>query len=281
MTTALPPSRQSHDSHKSRADHSQKAPSNSRKDAVLRAAALVTAEIEQKQKATESSGNAPPGETLSSNSDETPHQTLERDTEDRATPEIGSAAKKMPPSPMVTPPTIPLSLENATSSASKNKGNYSAHSRKQRTSSLDPSSSQGATAKKAHLDDHQYPDNEEEGASPRYRGVPHVYHDLSQVPDQPFVRKKTGGVTQPFPEKLYEMLQAVQNDPPQREIVSWLPHGRAFLVRRPKEFTEEIMPTYVLFLSLLVLSIATFDHVPGLCCCFDLTYSTFFAVFLC
>jgi hypothetical protein len=26
------------------------------------------------------------------------------------------------------------------------------------------------------------------------------------------------------------------------EIVSWLPHGRAFLVRKPKEFTEVIMP---------------------------------------
>jgi hypothetical protein len=35
------------------------------------------------------------------------------------------------------------------------------------------------------------------------RGVPHVYHDYSKVPDTiGFVRKKTGGVTQPFPEKL-------------------------------------------------------------------------------
>jgi hypothetical protein len=34
------------------------------------------------------------------------------------------------------------------------------------------------------------------------RGVPHIYHDYSQVPDViGYVRKKTGGVTQPFPEK--------------------------------------------------------------------------------
>lgn len=78
---------------------------------------------------------------------------------------------------------------------------------------------------------------------------PHVYHDYANVPDTiGFVRKKTGGVTQPFPEKLYEMLckESPNTDPSQPIscIVSWLPHGRAFIVRKPKLFTTEIMPKY-------------------------------------
>ena len=74
---------------------------------------------------------------------------------------------------------------------------------------------------------------------PTKKGVPHVYHDYSNVPDiVGVVRKKTGGVTQPFPEKLHTMLD--NNDDP--SIVSWLPHGRAFLVRKPVEFTAQIMP---------------------------------------
>jgi hypothetical protein len=74
------------------------------------------------------------------------------------------------------------------------------------------------------------------------RGVPHVYRDYSNVPDAAgYVRKKTGGVTQPFPEKLHELLDR-ENEP---AVVSWLPHGRAFLVRKPKDFTSRVMPKYV------------------------------------
>jgi len=78
---------------------------------------------------------------------------------------------------------------------------------------------------------------------PRLRPQPHVYHDYSNVPDNSgFVRKKTGGVTQPFPEKLMGMLDEEGINTP--SVVSWLPHGRAFIVRRPKAFTSEIMPKY-------------------------------------
>jgi hypothetical protein len=74
------------------------------------------------------------------------------------------------------------------------------------------------------------------------RGVPHVYHDYSHTPDMPgYIRKKTGGVTQPFPEKLHEMLDT-ETAVEAQSIVSWLPHGRAFIVRKPKVFTKEIMP---------------------------------------
>ena len=78
---------------------------------------------------------------------------------------------------------------------------------------------------------------------PRKRGVPHIYRDYSAVPDTiGYVRKKTGGVTQPFPEKLHELLER-ENEP---TVISWLPHGRAFLVRKPKEFTQDVMPRYVM-----------------------------------
>lgn len=74
------------------------------------------------------------------------------------------------------------------------------------------------------------------------RGVPHVYHDYSHTPDMPgYIRKKTGGVSQPFPEKLHEMLDT-ETEGEAQSIVSWLPHGRAFIVRKPKVFTKEIMP---------------------------------------
>lgn len=81
-----------------------------------------------------------------------------------------------------------------------------------------------------------------------HRGVPHVYHDFASIPDSVgYVRKKTGGVTQPFPEKLHELLEK-ESTPDFHEnvqaIVGWLPHGRAFLVRKPKEFTRDIMPKY-------------------------------------
>jgi hypothetical protein len=76
--------------------------------------------------------------------------------------------------------------------------------------------------------------------------ISHVYFDYSVVPDTiGFVRKKTGGVTKPFPEKLHEMLtleSLPEIDP--SVVVSWLPHGRAFIVRKPKLFTSKIMPKY-------------------------------------
>lgn len=76
--------------------------------------------------------------------------------------------------------------------------------------------------------------------------VPHIYHDYGQVPDNNFVRKKTGGVTQPFPEKLMDMLdkEGCSCSGRNAHIVSWLPHGRAFIVRKPQEFTTVIMSTY-------------------------------------
>lgn len=83
--------------------------------------------------------------------------------------------------------------------------------------------------------------NNSNNNSNRKKSVPHVYRDFSSVTDTTgYVRKKTGGVTQPFPEKLHEMLDQEEEE----RIVGWLPHGRAFLVRKPKEFTEIVMPKF-------------------------------------
>lgn len=52
-----------------------------------------------------------------------------------------------------------------------------------------------------------------------------------------------GGVTTPFPWKLHEMLDAMAHEG-SHSVVTWQPHGRAFMVHKPKEFVEVIMPKY-------------------------------------
>lgn len=79
--------------------------------------------------------------------------------------------------------------------------------------------------------------------------VDHTYHDHLHDPyDLPPTisldsRKKgpRGGVTVAFPEKLHEMLSVVGSEGVD-EVVSWLPHGRCFMVRKKRDFVEEIMP---------------------------------------
>ncbi|GAX27452.1 heat shock transcription factor, other eukaryote [Fistulifera solaris] len=136
----------------------------------------------------------------------------------KLTTSIGSSSderrSRLPPSPLVTPPS-----------------GWSVHARQQ----------EGHTD--LHLDSSCDKSDQRSFSSGSKRGVPHIYHDYSNIPDSiGYVRKKTGGVTQPFPEKLHEMLEAVEED--SRRIVFWLEHGRAFLVQKPKEFTTEIMPKF-------------------------------------
>lgn len=51
-------------------------------------------------------------------------------------------------------------------------------------------------------------------------------------------RKNSGGVVQPFPEKLMEVLDRDDMD----EVLSWMPHGRAFIVKQPKVFEPDVLP---------------------------------------
>lgn len=49
-----------------------------------------------------------------------------------------------------------------------------------------------------------------------------------------------GGVATPFPMKLYQLLDSKDH----QAIISWQPHGRCFILRKPKEFLEFVMPRY-------------------------------------
>jgi HSF-type DNA-binding len=40
-------------------------------------------------------------------------------------------------------------------------------------------------------------------------------------------------------------LMAILNDPTLSDVVTWLPHGRSFVVLRPDIFTEQVLPKYV------------------------------------
>lgn len=52
-----------------------------------------------------------------------------------------------------------------------------------------------------------------------------------------------GGVTTPFPWKLHIMLDAMC-EAGDKSIVCWQPHGRAFMVHKPKDFVQEVMPHF-------------------------------------
>lgn len=74
--------------------------------------------------------------------------------------------------------------------------------------------------------------------------VQHNYHDHSHDNRSGYQEEHParGGVTTPFPLKLHEMLQNVEADG-YGHVVSWQPHGRCFVVHKPKEFVE-LLPTY-------------------------------------
>lgn len=78
-----------------------------------------------------------------------------------------------------------------------------------------------------------------------------TYRDFINVPTKTIKRiincpqgKRSGprgGVVIPFPVRLYNMLEGVARES-QEDIVSWLPHGRCFVVRKTREFVDEVMP---------------------------------------
>lgn len=76
--------------------------------------------------------------------------------------------------------------------------------------------------------------------------IQHHYHDHAADPtiDPSLVKHKAkGGVIVPFPVKLHDMLQQIENDG-HAHVVSWQPHGRCFAVHKPKEFVNHVMPHY-------------------------------------
>ena len=85
--------------------------------------------------------------------------------------------------------------------------------------------------------------------------VVHNYHDHSKDdPDENDVvehheedgqqkPRRRGGVTISFPLKLHAVLDQVDRDG-LSSIVSWQPHGRCFVIHKPKEFVDHVMPNY-------------------------------------
>lgn len=88
--------------------------------------------------------------------------------------------------------------------------------------------------------------------------VLHDYHDHSMdsphyMMEQPHEetsfedhKKRSGprgGVNVPFPTKLHVMLSKVEAEG-LTDIVSWQPHGRCFVIHKPREFVDRVMPEY-------------------------------------
>lgn len=52
-----------------------------------------------------------------------------------------------------------------------------------------------------------------------------------------------GGVTEPFPAKLYEMIKDAQSEG-QDHVISWQVHGRSFIIHDYDTFARELLPRY-------------------------------------
>jgi hypothetical protein len=80
--------------------------------------------------------------------------------------------------------------------------------------------------------------------------VVHNYHDHAEDPDEidePVAEdpnhRRRGGVSVAFPVKLHAVLDQVEADG-LAHIVAWQGHGRCFVVHKPKEFVDHVMPKY-------------------------------------
>ena len=62
-----------------------------------------------------------------------------------------------------------------------------------------------------------------------------------EIDGDPSIAK--GGVSTPFPWKLHIMLEAIDKEGA-TGVVSWLSHGKAFIVHKPRDFVSEIMPKF-------------------------------------
>lgn len=81
--------------------------------------------------------------------------------------------------------------------------------------------------------------------------VVHNYHDhandtcedeVQQTQEE--THRRRGGVAVAFPLKLHAVLDQVEADG-LAHVISWQPHGRCFVIHKPKEFVSHVMPRYV------------------------------------
>ena len=74
--------------------------------------------------------------------------------------------------------------------------------------------------------------------------VKHHYVDYATEVDDPAktpIRRRKGGVQIPFPVVLHRLLAAVEADG-FGHVFGWQVHGRCFVIHKPKEFTQDILP---------------------------------------
>ncbi|CAB9521839.1 shock factor protein 4 [Seminavis robusta] len=83
------------------------------------------------------------------------------------------------------------------------------------------------------------------GSSLRQKSSPYVdvVDAADPDPSDSRVKKTRGGVTEPFPERLHRLLMEIAKDG-NGDVISFLPHGRAFAIHKPDRFISDIMPQY-------------------------------------
>ena len=89
--------------------------------------------------------------------------------------------------------------------------------------------------------------NNNDNSNGRPLFVQHNYHDHADDPkvgaDIHQAKTHRGGIKVPFPMLLHKVLNEVDQEG-LSSILSWQPHGRSFLVRKPKKFEQLLMPRY-------------------------------------
>lgn len=79
--------------------------------------------------------------------------------------------------------------------------------------------------------------------------VKHNYHDYARSVTVPnpleleMEAKASGGVNNPFPTILHKLLSETSTMG-FADVISWQPHGRSFLIHKPKEFVRDVVPRY-------------------------------------
>jgi hypothetical protein len=78
--------------------------------------------------------------------------------------------------------------------------------------------------------------------------VEHHYQDHANDLDEDIssddaCNRRRGGVAVSFPLKLHTVLDQVEVDG-FAHVISWQPHGRCFVIHKPREFTDVVMPRY-------------------------------------
>jgi HSF-type DNA-binding len=70
-----------------------------------------------------------------------------------------------------------------------------------------------------------------------------AYSDVTSIPNLLQDRKRKGR-TGTFPQKLHTMLSDLERQDGGSSIASFLPHGRAFAIHKPRDFVKHVMPKY-------------------------------------